>query len=182
MAENASSSFIPQVDYTSRDYETIREDLLNLIPNYAPNWTNRDPSDFGVTLVELFSYMGDLLNFYIDRAASEGFLATASQRDSILRIASMLNYTPTESTPAVVELNLTNASATNKTVPAGTQIATSVIVNGVTTQVVFETDESVVVPAKVGAVNGTAVVDATQGKTVTQQLGTSNGNPNQIFS
>lgn len=181
MAENASSSFIPQVDYTSRDYETIREDLLNLIPNYAPNWTNRDPSDFGVTLVELFSYMGDLLNFYIDRAASEGFLATASQRDSILRIASMLNYTPTESTPAVVELNLTNSSSTNKTVPAGTQIATSVVVNGVTTQVVFETDESVVVPAKVGAVNGTAVVDATQGKTVTQQLGTSNGNPNQIF-
>ena len=181
MAENASSSFIPQVDYTSRDYETIREDLLNLIPNYAPNWTNRDPSDFGVTLVELFSYMGDLLNFYIDRAASEGFLATASQRDSILRIASMLNYTPTESTPAVVELDLTNSSATNKTIPAGTQIATSVVVNGVTTQVVFETDESVVVPAKVGAVNGVAVVDATQGKTVTQQLGTSNGNPNQIF-
>jgi hypothetical protein len=93
----------------------------------------------------------------------------------------MLNYTPTESTPAVVELNFTNSSATNKTVPAGTQIATSVIVNGVTTQVVFETDESVVVPAKVGSVNGTAVVDATQGKTVTQQLGTSNGNPNQIF-
>jgi hypothetical protein len=54
MADNASSSYIPQVDYTSRDYETIREDLLNLIPNYAPNWTNRDPSDFGITLVELF--------------------------------------------------------------------------------------------------------------------------------
>jgi len=181
MAENASSSYIPQVDYTSRDYETIREDLLNLIPNYAPNWTNRDPSDFGVTLVELFSYMGDLLNFYIDRAANEGFLATASQRDSILRIASMLNYTPTESTPATVELTFSNSSATNKTVPARTQIATSVTVNGVTTQVVFETDDAVVVPAKVGAVNGVATVDATQGKTFTELLGTSNGTPNQIF-
>ena len=181
MADNASSSYIPQVDYTSRDYETIREDLLNLIPNYAPNWTNRDPSDFGVTLVELFSYMGDLLNFYIDRAANEGFLATASQRDSILRIASMLNYTPTESTPAIVELSFSNSSATNKTVPAGTQIATSVTVNGVTTQVIFETDDAVVVPAKVGAVNGVATVDATQGKTVTELLGTSNGTPNQVF-
>ena len=181
MADNASSSYIPQVDYTSRDYETIREDLLNLIPNYAPNWTNRDPSDFGITLVELFSYMGDLLNFYIDRAANEGFLATASQRDSILRIASMLNYTPTESTPAIVELSFSNSSATNKTVPARTQIATSVTVNGVTTQVVFETDDAVVVPAKVGAVNGVATVNATQGKTVTELLGTSNGTPNQVF-
>ena len=93
----------------------------------------------------------------------------------------MLNYTPTESTPAIVELTFSNSSATNKTVPAGTQIATSVTVSGVTTQVVFETDDAVVVPAKVGAVNGVATVDATQGKTVTELLGTSNGTPNQVF-
>lgn len=177
-----ASNFIPQVDYTSRDYETIREDLINLIPNYAPNWTNRDSSDFGITLIELFSYMGDLLNFYIDRAANEGFLATASQRDSILRIASMLNYTPTESSPARASLTFTNTNSVAKTIPALTQIATTAIVDGVSTQIVFETDEEVVIPAKVGAVNGVAEIDATQGFTVANELlGTSNGNPNQVF-
>lgn len=177
-----ASNYIPQVDYTSRDYETIREDLINLIPNYAPNWTNRDPSDFGITLIELFSYMGDLLNFYIDRAANEGFLATASQRDSILRIASMLNYTPTESSPARATLTFTNTNASTRTIPALTQIATTTIVDGISTQIIFETDEELVIPAKVGAVNGVGEIGATQGYTVSAELlGTSNGNPNQIF-
>lgn len=176
-------NFIPQVDYTSRDYETIREDLLRLIPLYTPSWTNRDTADFGMTLVELFSYMGDMLNFYIDRAANEGFLATASQRDSILRIASLLNYTPTDSTPAVTTLTFVNTSATAKTVPAKTQIATTTTVDSTGSQVIFETDSAVVVPAKVGGVNGTATVTATQGVTATTTggLGISNGNPNQVF-
>lgn len=175
-------NYVPQVDYTSRDYTAIREDLLNLIPVYAPNWTNRDPSDFGITMVELFSYMGDLLSFYIDRAANEGFLATASQRESILQIAGMLNYIPTASSPARVELTFTNTSASAATIPVGTQIATTTTVNGVSTQIIFETDSEVVVPAKVGAVNGANVVEATQGYTIANEaVGISNGAPNQTF-
>lgn len=175
-------NFIPQVDYTSRDYVSIREDLLNLIPTYAPAWTNRDTSDFGITLIELFSYMGDLLNFYIDRAANEGFLATASQRDSILQIAGMLNYIPTGSAPSLVELTFTNTSASAVNLPALTQIATTTTVDGVSTQIVFETDEEVVVPARVSGVSGTLTTTATQGYTVENEiLGVSNGSPNQIF-
>jgi hypothetical protein len=48
MADN----YVPQVDYTSRDYEAIREDLIALIPNFAPKWTNRDPADFGMTMID----------------------------------------------------------------------------------------------------------------------------------
>lgn len=179
---NNQVNFVPQVDYTSRDYVSIREDLVNLIPTYAPNWTSRDASDFGITIVELFSYLGDLLNFYIDRAANEGFLATASQRDSVLQIATMLNYVPTTSSPSLADLTFTNTSATLATIPAGTQIATTTSVNGVSTQIIFETDEEVAVPAKVGTVNGTATVTATQGYTVANEvLGVSTGSPNQLF-
>ena len=175
-------TFVPQVDYTSRDYVSIREDLINLIPSYAPQWTSREASDFGITLIELFSYLGDLLNFYIDRAANEGFLATASQRDSVLQIASLLNYVPTTSTPALVDLTFTNTSATAATIPVLTQVATTTIVNGISTQVIFETDTAVTVPAKVGTVNGTATVSATQGFTIAEEvLGTSTGAPNQSF-
>ena len=175
-------NFVPQIDYTSRDYLSIREDLLNLIPLYAPNWTNRDPSDFGITLVELFSYLGDLLNFQVDRAANEGFLATASQRESVLQIAGMLNYRPTSVTPARVELTFTNSSGSEATIPAGTQLATTTIVDGASTQIIFETDAEVTVPAKVGVVNGTVTAEATQGYTVSnEELGISTGAANQIF-
>lgn len=182
MANNNNITVVPQLDYTSRDYVAIREDLINLIPTYAPQWTSREASDFGITIVELFSYLGDLLNFYIDRAANEGFLATASQRNSILQIASMLNYVPTTSSPAITDLTFTNTSTAAAVIPAGTQIATTTVVNGVSTQVIFETDSAVTVPARVGTVNGTASVSATQGYTVTEEvLGTSTGSPNQSF-
>lgn len=171
------SNFVPQVDYTSRDYASIREDLINLIPLYAPQWTSRDPADFGIVLVELFSYMGDLLNYYVDRSANEAFLTTASQRDSVLKIAQILGYTPTNNIPAVVTLTFTNSTASPIVVPALTQVASATVVNGTNTQVLFETDEEVTVPA-----NGFINVSATQGETVYEEnVGSSDGTSDQSF-
>lgn len=175
-------NYVPQVDYTSRDYAAIREDLLSVIPTFAPAWVSRDPADLGMTLVELFAYMGDLLNFYIDRAANEGFLATASQRDSILRIAAMLGYTPTTSSAATAELTFTNTTDELIEIPALTQIATTTIVDGLSTQIIFETDSLLQVGAAVDGVATSASVMATQGVTITDEvLGTSTGAPSQVF-
>ena len=179
---NNQINYIPQIDYTSRDYVSIREDLLSLIPSFNPAWTTRDPADFGITMVDLFSYMGDLINFYIDRATNEGFLSTASQRDSVLQLAALLGYTPTPSSAATVTLTFTNTTGSDVYVSAGTQIATTTVVDGISTQIIFETDERVLVPAASGGVNGTADVTATQGYTVGHEaLGVSNGAPNQLF-
>lgn len=170
------ANFVPQVDYTSRDYASIREDLINLIPLYAPEWTSRDPADFGIILVELFSYMGDLLNYYIDRSANEAFLTTASQRDSVLKIAQILGYTPTNNIPAVATLTFTNSTGTAIVVPALTQVASATVVNGANAQVIFETDAEVTVPP-----NGTISVLATQGETKVDIVGSSDGTSDQSF-
>ena len=77
------ASYVPSVDYTSRDYSAILSDMTSLIPNFTSNWTNRDPADFGMVLLELFAYMGDLLSYYIDRAANEAMITTATQRQSL---------------------------------------------------------------------------------------------------
>ena len=178
-----ASNFIPQVDYTSRDYSAIRDDMVSLIPAFLPEWTNTDASDFGITLIELFAYMGDMLNYYIDRAANEGFINTATQRASVLSIASLLGYTPSNGTPATVDLTFQNSTASIITVPALTEVATTTTVNGVTTQIIFETNEELSVPAAVGAVNGSATVTATQGTTIFEEyLGDSDGTAYQSFS
>jgi uncharacterized phage protein gp47/JayE len=178
-----ASNYIPQVDYTSRDYASIREDMLALIPNFLPEWTSTDPSDFGITLIELFAYMGDMLNYYIDRAANEGFINTATQRSSVLSIASLLNYSPSNGLPATVTLTFQNRTATSITVPSKTQVATTTTINGTSTQVIFETDTAVTVPAAVGAVKGSATVSATEGTTVLEEyLGDSDGSTFQKFT
>jgi Baseplate J-like protein len=184
----ASSNYVPSVDYTSRDYTAILSDMTALIPNFSPNWTNRDPSDFGMTLLELFAYMGDILNYYIDRSSNESFITTATQRQSVLALANMLGYTPTNPSAATTTLSFTNTSTAGPvTLPALTQVATSLVSNATTTQIIFETDTDVTIPAAtvVGDVTtaGTATVTATQGQTVTNEIvGTSDGTPNQIYS
>lgn len=175
----ADINYIPQVDYTSKDYVAIRDDMLNQIPDIFPEWTNRDSADFGIVLIELFAYMGDILNYYIDRSANEAFMTTASQRDSVLYLSRLLGYNPTTVVASTVTLTFSNSTASAITVPVGTQVATSASTTG-GTQIIFETDAEVIVPAKVGTVNGTATVEATQGQTVTEVLApTSTGEINQ---
>lgn len=176
------ANIVPQVDYTSRDYASIREDMVNLIPIYAPQWISRDPADFGIVLLEMFSYLGDLLNYYIDRSANEAFLSTASQKDSVLRIAELLGYTPTDSIPATVQLTFFNNELSTIVVPAKTQVSTTTIVNGETTQVIFETNSAVTVPARVGSTQGQVSVTATEGVTIEDEsVGSSDGTSDQEF-
>jgi predicted phage baseplate assembly protein len=59
-----------------------------------------------MALVELWAYMGDILHYYIDRAAGEMFLDTAKQRESVLAIANLLDYTPNPRTPAHAQIAL----------------------------------------------------------------------------
>jgi len=176
MADN----YIPQIDYTSRDYASIREDLIDLIQYFAPEWTNRDPADFGITLLEAFAFMGDNLHYYIDRAANEGFITTSSQRDNVLQLARLLGYQATDNTASKVTLTFQNSTTETITVPKLTRVATSNVVSSSSPQIIFETDAQVVVPAK--GSGGTITVTATQGVTVPNEvIGTSTGEANQIF-
>ena len=59
----------PGFDFASRDYENIRRDLLIRAERVLPDWTDRDPSDFTMLLVDLWAYMGDIMHYYIDRVS-----------------------------------------------------------------------------------------------------------------
>ena len=178
MASSVTKNYIPQIDYVSRDYTAILADLTAIAKQFNPTWQVTDPTDIGVALLETFAYLGDILSFYTDRMASEGFIGTASQRSSVLQIASMFGYTPTPSSSATVTLTITNNDSANTvTVPALTQVTSSSVVNGQTTQVIFETDYAITLGAGL-----TSSVTATQGTTISSEsLGTSNGAPSQVF-
>lgn len=178
MANFVTKNYIPQIDYVSRDYTAILADLTAIAKQFNPTWQVTDPSDIGVALLETFAYLGDILSFYTDRMASEGFIGTASQRASVLQIASMFGYVPTPSSASVVSLTVTNNDVANPvTMPALTQVTASSVVNGQTANVIFETNSDLTLAA-----GATGYVNATQGSTVSlESLGTSTGAPSQVF-
>ncbi|MER5754298.1 baseplate J/gp47 family protein [Streptomyces sp. NPDC002088] len=169
---------VPAIDYTSRDYEGFKASLLDYAARAFPQWVPSSEGDFGVVLVELFAYLGDSLSYYGDRLQQEAFLPTATQRLSLLQIADLLGYVPSNGVPASGTVTFqTSNPGPAVTVPAGTQVVTDYI-ESIDSPVTYETDQDVTVPLN----GGTATVSVTQGVTRTQvNFGTSSGLPVQEF-
>ncbi len=54
---------LPQPILDDRSYQQLRDELVRRIPVYAPEWTDYNASDPGITLIELFSFLGENLLF-----------------------------------------------------------------------------------------------------------------------
>lgn len=164
------------VDYTSRDYEALRADMIRTIQARIPQWDATE-GDFGVALVEAYAYALDTVHYYLDRVANEAYLPTAVQRESLFSIAEMFNYTPKEATPAGVWLQFANTTQAAVEVPAGTRCQATVVGDsGAASVLNFETLEGVTVAPIVGAEPGVSTVYANEGRTYTDEiLGVSTG-------
>lgn len=165
----------PGFDFASRDYENIRRDLLNRASFVAPEWTDRDPSDFGVLLVDLWAYMGDVLHYYIDRAAGEAFITTATQRESMLALANLFDYTPYSRRPATALVSVSNTSTENVTLEAGTVFIGTAEMGNLN---FFSNEDTVLVSGEV------TQVAVTEGSVIEEEVLTNSasGRPNQRYS
>src|SRR5439155_23487639 len=64
---------LPNLD--DRRYADLVEEALRLIPTYEPEWTNHNPSDPGITLVELFAYLSEMLLYRLNRVTAANVLS-----------------------------------------------------------------------------------------------------------
>lgn len=165
----------PKIDYLSRDFAGMKDSLLQYASATFPSWQPASEGDFGVMLVELFSYQADILSYYTDRAQMENYLATATQRESVLALAYLLGYQPSPGTPSEGTVTLVTNSPTI-VVPAGTPIMTGRI-DALDGPVTFETNVDVTLTKDVNS-----DVAVTEGNTVPfLKIGESTGQPNQTF-
>jgi len=161
------------VQYTSADYASIKADLIAYIKAEQPGWTDHLETDFGITLVELFSGIGDMFRFYQNVTANESFPSTARLFESLCRHAEWFGYHPHPAAAAQADATFTKKQTdTSATIPIGARISTS---DG---GVVFEATEQVVILAGVA----TGTVGMVHGHHITGQLiGISDGSKNQEF-
>lgn len=166
---------VPPIDYTSRDYEAIRDDMVRAIPFYTEEWTDHNPTDFGIVLIELLAYVADGLHYYIDRAAAEAFLPTAIKRQSVINLLKLIDYELRSAVPASADVvfTLPQVFPEDVLIPAGTRLATAA--ESGEGPVELETVADLVIPA--GETEGT--VSAAEGKTEEEIAGRSDGTPFQ---
>mgnify|MGYP003136130635 CR=1 FL=1 len=74
------------IKYTSRDFDTIKEDLVDYAKRYYPNtYKDFNEASFGSLMLDTVAYVGDILSFYLDYQANESFLQTAVEYNNVLK-------------------------------------------------------------------------------------------------
>lgn len=166
------------VDYTDRDFSSIRARLFATIRTVFPEWTDTNVFTFGNILVELFANVGDILCYYQDAQAREAFLLTAVMRKSILRLAKMLSYTPATATAATadVTLSLTAPAVADIPIRNGFRIGTPDSSAGIVYQVLNPNGTGYVLQA-----GQTSIVVAAENSESATDYFTSNGGTSLTF-
>ncbi len=95
-----------EINYLNKDFDGFRADLINYAQTYFPTtYTDFDPSSPGVMFMEMASYVGDVLSFYLDSQIQENFLQYTRQTNNIFDLAYMFNYKPKTTGLSTVELD-----------------------------------------------------------------------------
>ena len=97
-----------QVNYVSRDYASIRQDLINYLKTFFPDqWQDFNIASPGMAMVELNAYVGDLLSYIADKKFNEMFLDGLTERVSAYRMAKTFGYKVPGVRPAISLVDLT---------------------------------------------------------------------------
>ena len=139
------------VQYTSKDFSSIKADLIEYTKSYFPDtYKDFNETSPGMMLIELSSYVGDVLSYYIDYNYKENLLATATEKRNVRRLAEFLGYKTANKTPSVVKLKVEttiNADGTTgeplygeapSSIDSGLQIASNV-----DSEILFETTDEI---------------------------------------
>ena len=106
---------LPAPILDDRSYQQLRDELIRRIPVYAPEWTDHNASDPGITLIELFAFLGENLLYRFNQIPDATKLA-------FLRLL-QLPLRPATPARALVTLARADTAASAVVVPIGTQMA-----------------------------------------------------------
>ncbi|HEV2860988.1 MAG TPA: putative baseplate assembly protein [Pyrinomonadaceae bacterium] len=124
---------IPNLD--DKTFNELFDEARGLIPRYAPEWTDHNLSDPGITLIDLFAWLAEMQLYFLDRVTEKNFL----------KFLRLLGGTPLPARPAAahVTFEFSKPDSPPVTVPKGFQVAASDPVSA--ERVIFETVEDVVI-------------------------------------
>jgi len=94
------------IRYTDRDFNTIRNQLIQYSKTYFPDTFNDfTETSTGMLFIEMASYVGDVMSFYLDNQIQETFIQKARQNQNLYALAYSLGYVPKVTTVATVPLD-----------------------------------------------------------------------------
>lgn len=102
-----------EADFRSYDYETLRKSFVDYLRTYYPETFNDyiESSEF-IALLDVIAFMGQGLAFRNDLNTRENFIDTAERRDSVIKLANLVSYTPKRNLCAQGYIKITSIQTT----------------------------------------------------------------------
>jgi len=94
------------IQYINKDFTELRASLINYARTYFPTTYNDfSPSSPGMMFMEMASYVGDIMSFYLDNQIQETYLQYARQTNNLYELAYMFSYKPNVTQVATVDID-----------------------------------------------------------------------------
>jgi hypothetical protein len=95
------------IKYINKNFDSFKGDLIEYAKAYFPqNYTDFSQPSPGSMFIEMASYIGDVLSFYLDNQIQETFIQYAKQSNNLYTLAYMLGYRPKVVSTALVNLDV----------------------------------------------------------------------------
>ena len=122
---------LPDIELDDLTFEQIATELIRRIPAYTPEWTDNNDSDPGITLIQLFSWLAEMIIYRLNQVPEKNFYA----------FLQLLGVSLNLPTAAKAELTFTLSSpnlSAGVSIPGGTPVQAAASAGG--SPVIFETD------------------------------------------
>lgn len=106
---------LPQPNLDDKTFAALVAEATKLIPRHAPEWTDHNRHDPGITFVELFSWLAEMQQFYLNRVGGE----------SRLKFLKLLGLRPRGAEQARADVTFSGAEGDGLVVPRGTKLSTA---------------------------------------------------------
>ena len=93
------------IQYLNKDFGEFRNNLIEYAKTYFPTtYSDFNESSPGMMFIEMASYLGDVLGYYIDDTLKESMIHTAEDKDNVVALSNFLGYKPKVTSPALTKV------------------------------------------------------------------------------
>ena len=76
------------IKYLNKDFSSFRENLIDYAKTYFPQtYSDFNESSPGMMFIEMASYVGDVLSYYVDDSLKESMMLYAEDKKNVLALS-----------------------------------------------------------------------------------------------
>ena len=95
------------IKYLNKDFSQFRGNLIEFAKTYFPQtYSDFNESSPGMMFIEMASYVGDSLSYYVDDTLKESLMTHADDIENVIALSQYLGYKPKVTSPAVTTLSV----------------------------------------------------------------------------